>query len=176
MRLLLHTCCGPCSTWSIEKLRKEYDLTCYFFNPNIHPKEEYEKRLAGTKRYCLAVCVDLVEGEYTVDEWELKTKGHENDPEGGERCWICYRIRLEETAKHAIEMGFDIFSTTLTVSPHKDAGVINSIGEAVAQDVGVPFLSIDLKKQDGFKKSIELSHQHSLYRQDFCGCKFSRRE
>lgn len=171
----MHTCCGPCSTWSIELLRKEYDLTCYFFNPNIHPKEEYEKRLAETKRYCSAVCVDLVEGKYDVDIWELKTLGHENDPEGGERCRICYRLRLEETAKRAAEMGFDIFSTTLTISPHKDAAVINSIGENVARAVGVPFLSADLKKQNGFKKSVELSQQYGLYRQDFCGCRFSRR-
>jgi predicted adenine nucleotide alpha hydrolase (AANH) superfamily ATPase len=157
-------------------LRKEYDLTCYFYNPNIQPRDEYEKRLAEARRYCSAVCMDLVEGEYDVDIWELETIGRENDPEGGERCRICYRLRLEKTAKQAAEKGFDIFSTTLTISPHKDAVVINSLGEDVARAEGVPFLSIDLKKRDGFKRSIELSHQHGLYRQDFCGCKFSRRK
>lgn len=172
----MHACCAPCSTWSIETLRKEYDLTCYFYNPNIQPKEEYEKRLAEAKRYCSAVGVDLVEGEYDVDNWEREIIGHENDPEGGERCSICYRLRLEETAKRAAGKEFDIFSTTLTISPHKDAVVINSLGEDVARAAGVPFLSIDLKKRDGFKRSIELSHQHDLYRQDFCGCRFSRRK
>ncbi|MFQ5909132.1 MAG: epoxyqueuosine reductase QueH [Thermoplasmata archaeon] len=176
MRLLLHACCAPCSTWSIETLRKEYELTCFFHNPNIQPREEYEARLSDTKRYCSAVGITLVEGEYEIEKWNLETRGHEDDPEGGERCGICYRIRLEGTGARAAEGGFDAFSTTLTTSPHKDAGVINRIGEEIGGKVGVPFLSLNLKKQDGFKKSVEMSRQHNLYRQEYCGCVYSQRK
>ncbi len=174
-RLLLHTCCAPCSTWSIEALRNEYDITCFFYNPNIQPREEYDMRLSDERRYCSRVGVDLVEGEYEIEEWESEIRGHENDPEGGERCRICYGMRLLETGGRAAKGGFDAFTTTLTISPHKDASVINSLGEDIAVRIGIPFVSLDLKKRDGFKKSIEMSHEHDLHRQDFCGCVYSRR-
>ncbi|MFQ6107838.1 MAG: epoxyqueuosine reductase QueH [Thermoplasmata archaeon] len=174
MRLLLHTCCAPCSTWSIEILRKEYDITCFFYNPNIQPREEYDARVAEARRFSSIAGVGLIEGEYSVEEWESRVKGHEDDPEGGQRCRICYRLRLEETSWRAGDEGFDVFSTTLTISPHKDSGVINDIGEKVGRAIGVPFLPLDLKKGDGFRKSVEMSRQHNLYRQDYCGCVYSR--
>lgn len=133
-------------------------------------------RLSDARRYSSLVGVNLIEGEYDIDKWKSEIRGHENDPEGGERCRICHRMRLEETGRRAAKDEFDFFSTTLTISPHKDAGVINSLGDEIARKVGVSFLSMNLKKGDGFKKSVEMSCQHDLYRQDFCGCVYSRRE
>ena len=175
-RLLLHTCCAPCSTWSIEALRSEYDVTCLFYNPNIQPREEYDIRLSDARRYCSHVDVDLREGEYEIGKWASEIRGHEDDPEGGERCRICYGMRLLETGMQAAKGGFDAFTTTLTISPHKNANAINSSGEEIAERTGIPFVSLDLKKRDGFKKSIEMSHEHNLHRQDFCGCVYSRRD
>ena len=175
-RLLLHTCCAPCSTWSVEALRSEYDVTCFFYNPNIQPEEEYLMRLSDERRFCSHIGVDLLEGGYDVEKWESEIRGHEDDPEGGERCRICYRMRLLETGRRATKGGFDAFTTTLTISPHKNASVINLVGEEIAERTGIPFVPLDLKKRDGFKKSIEMSREHDLHRQDFCGCVYSRRD
>jgi predicted adenine nucleotide alpha hydrolase (AANH) superfamily ATPase len=175
VKLLLHACCAPCSTWSIEALRSEHDVTCFFYNPNIQPKEEYDLRLRDARRYCSDVGIDLMEGAYDIDEWEAKTEGHEDDPEGSGRCRICYAMRLMETARQAAAGGYDSFTTTLTISPHKDANTINTLGEEVSSRTGVPFIKLDLKKKDGFRKSISMSREHDLHRQDFCGCVYSKR-
>lgn len=175
VRLLLHTCCAPCSTWAIELLRREHDVTCLFYNPNIEPPEEYDRRLAEAERYCESAGISIVEGDYDVAAWRESVLGFEDDPEGGQRCDICFRLRLEETARQAKGQGFDAFTTTLTISPHKDADRINEIGQYISKAVGINFLSFNLKKNDGFKKSVEMSRQHGLHRQDYCGCVYSRR-
>jgi predicted adenine nucleotide alpha hydrolase (AANH) superfamily ATPase len=174
-RLLLHTCCAPCSTWSIETLKGRYEVTSLFYNPNIQPREEYDLRLSEAMRYCSHVGVDLLEGTYDVHEWERAVSGHEDDPEGGERCGICFSMRLKETARLAAVGGYDAFTTTLTISPHKDAKTVNSAGEDISRRSGVPFIPLDLKKRNGFRKSVEMSREHELHRQDFCGCVYSRR-
>jgi predicted adenine nucleotide alpha hydrolase (AANH) superfamily ATPase len=175
-RLLLHICCAPCSTWSIKALKGEYDIACFFYNPNIQPKEEYDLRLSDARRHCSEVRVDLLEGSYDLDEWKVEIEGHEEDPEGGERCEICYAMRLLETARKAAASGFDAFTTTLTISPHKKAETINSVGVDVSRRSRIPFISLDLKKQNGFRKSVDLSRERDLHRQDFCGCVYSRRD
>ncbi|MFH1773410.1 MAG: epoxyqueuosine reductase QueH [Methanobacteriota archaeon] len=169
-KLLLHVCCAPCSTHVIETL-KEFDIVAYFYNPNIHPAEEYKLRLKNLKK----LGVTFVEGKYDVDAWFRATRGYENEPEGGARCEICYRLRMGETAMFAKKKGYDYFATTLTISPHKSARAINSIGEELSKKYGVKFYSADFKKKNGFKKSVELSKKYELYRQRYCGCVFSMR-
>ncbi len=169
-KLLLHVCCAPCSTHVIETL-KEFDIVAYFYNPNIHPAEEYKLRLKNLKK----LGVTFVEGKYDVDAWFNATKGYENEPEGGARCEICYRLRMGETAMFAKKKGYDYFATTLTISPHKSARAINEIGKKLSKKYGVKFYSADFKKKNGFKKSVELSRKHGLYRQSYCGCVFSMR-
>ncbi len=170
-KLLLHVCCAPCATHVIEMLKEDFELTAYFYNPNIHPEEEYRLRLENLKKLGVA----FIEGKYDVDAWFNATKGYENEPEGGARCELCYRIRMEEAARFAKENGHIHFATTLTISPHKNARVINSIGEGLSKKYGVKFYSADFKKRNGFKKSVELSKKHGLYRQSYCGCVFSMR-
>jgi len=170
-KLLLHVCCAPCATHVIEMLKEGFDTTAYFYNPNIRPEEEYKLRLENLKK----LGVTFVEGKYDVDAWFNATKGYESEPEGGARCEICYRLRMEEAARFAKENNFVYFATTLTISPHKSARVINSIGEELSKKYGVKFYSADFKKKNGFKKSVELSKKHGLYRQRYCGCVFSMR-
>lgn len=170
MKILLHVCCAPCSTEVIERLKDEYEVTLFFFNPNIQPQEEYQKRLSDARLIAERTGLELIEGRYEPERWNDQVKGHENEPEGGERCNICYRMRLQETAKNA--EGFDIIGTTLTISPYKDADKINSIG----REIGIPFLESNFKKKDGYRKSIEHSRMHGLYRQDYCGCLYSKAE
>ena len=174
-KLLLHSCCGPCSTQVIDFLKNDYDITIYYYNPNIDTDEEFSHRLAEQKRYCEIVGVKVLEDGYNPDEFYCKVKGLENEKEGGGRCSVCFALRLSKTAKKAKALGYDKFGTTLTVSPHKDAETVNSIGFFMGTCEGIEFLEGNYKKQDGYKKSIELSKKYNLYRQNYCGCKFSKR-
>lgn len=175
-RMLLHICCAPCSTHVVEKLRDSYDVTGFFYNPNIHPDGEYERRLATARTYARSTGLELLEGEYEVARWMEATRGLESEPEGGARCPLCYRLRLEETALRAKAGGYEYFATTLTISPRKKAGVINPIGMEIAVKYGLNFHADDFKKKDGFKRSVEMSREHGLYRQDYCGCVYSMRD
>jgi len=174
-KMLLHTCCAPCVTVPLVRLQTEYDIVCFFYNPNIHPEQEYQRRLAELERLASQLGFALLQQPYDADRWMALVTGLENAPERGERCRICYRMRLEATAKFASQEGFDFFTTTLTISPHKDAQMINQLGEQLAHQHGVQFLSENFKKKDGFKQSLELSAQFQLYRQSYCGCLFSLR-
>jgi len=174
--LLLHICCAPCSTYPIETLKSEYRVTGFYYGPNIHPEVEYIVRLEETERLAKMMGIELIRAEYDMTKWFHQTEGLEEDHEGGERCRVCYRMRLERTARYAIEKKIKYFTTTLSVSPHKDAEDINRIGLEVAERCGLIFLPVDFKKKDGHKKSIEISKKLGLYRQDYCGCVYSRRE
>ncbi len=169
-KLLLHVCCAPCTTATVERLRDEYDVTAFFYNPNIFPKEEYDRRLAETTRFCEAIGLPLEIGAYDPDTWLARTRGLQDEPEGGRRCRVCFGLRLRVAASYARGNGFDALATTLTISPHKDAATINELGELIGAEAGIEFLARDFKKRDGFRRSVELSHQHGLYRQDYCGC------
>lgn len=173
--MLLHTCCAPCSTHVLEVLRRAFDLSLYFYDPNIHPKEEYEMRRDEMKSYSKRFGIPFAEGPYDIESWFVVVRGHEKDREGGERCFACYEMRMREAARFAMENRFDYFGTVLSVSPHKNAERINEIGKKLSRELGIKYLEADFKKRDGFKKSVSLSKEHGLYRQDYCGCVFSRR-
>ena len=179
-KLLLHVCCAPCSSYCLEYLSNYFDITVYYYNPNISFEEEYEYRLSEEKRFIslkeFSRPVALTESEYCPEDFFAAVKGLEQEPEGGLRCRACFRLRLEATAKKAKEGGFDCFTTTLTISPLKDARLLNAIGMELGAREGVKWLCSDFKKKDGYKRSCELSAQYGLYRQDYCGCVFSRRE
>lgn len=174
-RLLLQSCCGPCSSYVLEYLTRYFDVTLLYYNPNIQPEAEYEKRLQ-TQRQLLARFpqVALMECPYDAEAYIAAVKGLEGEPEGGRRCTECFALRLEYAARAAAEGGFPYFCTTLTVSPHKDAARINAIGEDMGARYGVCFLPSDFKKRDGYKRSTELSREYGLYRQDYCGCLYSK--
>ena len=174
-RLLLHACCAPCSIYVLQKLSAEYEVTIYFYDPNIHPRKEYNKRRDELKRYAQKLNLDFIEGPYNSAKWLEKTKGLEQEPEKGKRCEVCFDIRLFESARFAKEHNFDIWATVLSISPHKNAQQINQIGEKIAGIVNLPYLSADWKKQDGFKIASKLSKQEGFYRQDYCGCIYSKR-
>lgn len=178
--LLLHACCAPCSSACLEYLNKHFNITIYYYNPNISPKAEFDKRLNEEKRLVsempLENNVDVIEGYYGYNEFLEIAKGLETVPEGGARCFKCYKLRLEKTAKLAKEKGFDYFCTTLSISPLKNSQKINEIGYEVAEECGIKWLPSDFKKKEGYKRSIELSKEYDLYRQNFCGCVFSKRE
>ncbi len=173
-RMLLHSCCGPCSTAVIEQLKDDYELTIFYYNPNIDCIEEYNHRLSEQKRYCSLANINVIEEGYNSEDFYSKVKGLEKEREGGARCPVCFKLRLERTAERAKKDGYDCFGTTLTVSPHKNAEIINSIGKAVEKEKGIEFIEGNYKKKDGFKKSIELSKKYNLYRQNYCGCVFSK--
>lgn len=173
-RLLLHTCCAPCVVVPVERLAAQYDITCFFFNPNIQPAEEYHRRLAELKRIRERLNVAMIVPAYDPDRWLELVRGLETEPEGGKRCAICFQVRLEATAQVAKERQFDAMTTTLTISPHKNAALINQIGQTLGETYGVAFLEENFKKKDGYKRSIELSKFHQLYRQHYCGCIFSQ--
>jgi len=175
-KLLLHVCCIGCGAYVLELLKSEYDITLYFYNPNVEPRAEYDKRLQEAAKVAAQFGVKLVEEEYDNDHWHELVIGHEQDLERGERCRICYRARLEKTARYAQANKFNFFTTTLTISPHKDAEAINKIGLELGEKYGVAFLARDFKKQDGFKKTCALSHELNLYRQEYCGCGYSLRD
>ena len=206
-RLLLHACCAPCSSYCLEYLREYFDITVFFYNPNITEENEYRKRVIEEKRLIEeynrqvreknfegmnsdenARIVEIIEGEYKPSDFFDAARGYEDCKEGGERCRKCFELRLRETARVAAEQGFDYFTTTLTISPLKNADVLNEVGEAACAEirekaggggeqsrvVHLEFLPSDFKKKNGYKRSIELSHKFDLYRQDFCGCSFSK--
>ena len=177
-RLLLQSCCGPCSSYVLEALTPFFRVTVLYYNPNIQPRAEYDLRLENQRKIIAALptpsAVDILECDYDGEKYDAAVKGLESEPEGGARCTVCFRLRLEETAKRAKELGYDWFCTTLTVSPHKDAERLNQIGRALGERYGVPFLPSDFKKREGYKRSIQLSKEFDLYRQDYCGCLYSK--
>jgi predicted adenine nucleotide alpha hydrolase (AANH) superfamily ATPase len=179
-RLLLHSCCAPCSSYVLEYLSRYFEITDYFYNPNIAPSEEYDRRASELERLVtempLEHPVHVVCAQYDPAPFEELAKGLEKEPEGGKRCMLCYRLRLEEAAREAKRREIPLFTTTLTISPMKNAQALNEIGEAVAKKYGVAFLPSDFKKKNGYLRSIRLSEIHHLYRQDFCGCVYSQRE
>lgn len=174
-RLLLQSCCGPCSTYVLSYLTQYFDITLLYYNPNIQPREEYDLRLANQRKVLAAMPeVHIMECGYDGEAYNEAVRGLEAEPEGGARCTVCFALRLEETARRAAEGKFDYFCTTLTVSPHKDAQRINAIGRALGERYGVQWLPSDFKKREGYKESIRLSQELGLYRQDYCGCLYSK--
>ena len=181
--LLLHSCCGPCSTAVIERLVDDYDITVYFYNPCITDWDEYEKRRENQIRFIEHYNIHLggtskihfIEGDYDPENYFKAVAGHETEPEGGSRCTICFTQRLEKTAETAALGGYPLFTTTLTVSPHKNYPLISAIGTGAAEKYGVEFLDLDFKKKAGFQRSIQMSKEYELYRQNYCGCEFSKR-
>lgn len=185
--LFLHSCCAPCSSYVLEYLRSFFRITVFYYNPNITEDEEYRRRAAEQKRLIAvfndragsdaeAFPIEVVEGAYRREQFFDCVRGLEQCREGGERCLVCYELRLSETARQAAKAGADYFTTTLTISPLKNAARINEIGERLAGEYGVAHLPSDFKKKDGYRRSVALSREYDLYRQDYCGCVFSRAE
>ena len=174
-KLLLHSCCGPCSSAVIERLKQDYDITVLYYNPCIYPVEEFLKRKQEQIRLLKILNINFLDCDYDNQSYEKLVENYHNEKEGGNRCSICFRQRLQKTAEIAKQNQFDIFCTTLTVSPHKNAKLINEIGAEISKTVGIDYLESDFKKQDGYKRSLELSKKYKLYRQNYCGCKYSRR-
>lgn len=181
--LVLHSCCAPCSSYCLEYLSQYFKITVFYYNPNITLEPEYRHRVEEQKRLIAAYNaggdkypIEIVEGDYEPALFLELSKGLEECPEGGERCFRCYRMRLEKTAALAKELGADYFATTLTISPLKNAQKLNEIGEELGRASGVPWLPSDFKKKNGYKRSVELSAEYDLYRQDYCGCGFSKAE
>ena len=176
-KLLLHSCCAPCSSYVMEYLSQYFQITILYYNPNITDPAEYQTRLAEQKRLIsemqTANPVMLLEGRYDPALYLSAISGLEGEPEGGKRCTVCYALRMEEAAQTAKEKGLDYFTTTLSISPHKNAQKLNEIGEALSEKYEIPYLYADFKKREGYKHSIQLSQQFHLYRQDFCGCTYS---
>ena len=180
-KILLQSCCAPCSTAVIERLAEEFDITILYYNPNIYPEEEYLKRKNEELKYIDIYNsknenkIKFLDCDYESDEFYARTKGFENEREGGARCAICFRLRLEKTARLARSNGFDVFGTTLTVSPHKNAEIINAIGKELQREFNIDYLVSNFKKQNGYKRSVELAKENDLYRQNYCGCEFALR-
>ncbi|MCQ2551034.1 MAG: epoxyqueuosine reductase QueH [Clostridia bacterium] len=176
-KVLLHSCCGPCSTACIERLIDDFELTVLYYNPCIDDEAEYELRKANQIKFIneYGRGVSFMEGEYDPDRYHALVKGYEDEPEGGARCTICFEMRLRQAAKIAKEKGFDYFATTLTVSPHKNYDLISRLGNQIQEEVGVKFLDVDFKKKAGFQRSTQMSKEYGLYRQNYCGCNFSKR-
>ncbi len=178
--LLLHSCCAPCSSYVLEYLSDYFAVTVLYYNPNIYPEEEFRHRADEQKRLIETLPskhpISFIEGRFDSREFYDAVRGLEHIPEGGERCHACFRLRLEETARIAAENGSDYFTTTLTISPLKNAAALNKIGEETASRFGIAWLPSDFKKKNGYKRSVELSSEYGLYRQDYCGCVFSKKE
>lgn len=180
--VFLHSCCAPCSSYCLEFLSQYFQVTVFYYNPNIYPEEEYRKRVIEQqefiKKFPAKHKISFVEGEYHPQDFYNAVKGLEEIPEGGERCFACYNLRLREAYQMACAGGFDYYTTTLTISPLKNAAKLNEIGEAIArEETGkTMFLPSDFKKKNGYKRSVELSNEYGMYRQDYCGCVFSKRE
>jgi epoxyqueuosine reductase len=176
--LLLHACCAPCSSYVLEYLSTHFKITIFYYNPNISPEEEYQKRVAEVKRLIAELPakheIHFQEGKYDTASFFALAKGHEQEPEGGERCFACYALRLNEAAQIAKAGGFDYFTTTLSISPYKNAEKLNEIGRELGEKYGIDYLPSDFKKKNGYRRSIELSKEYNLYRQDYCGCVFSK--
>ncbi len=188
--LLLHSCCAPCSSYVLEYLSRYFRITVLYYNPNIYPEEEYFKRAKEQKNFIRQFWekaseggnqenyyrIEFLEGKYEKDRFYRMARGMEQLPEGGERCFQCYELRLREAARYARELEMDYFTTTLSISPLKNADKLNEIGERLAKEYGVPYLVSDFKKREGYKRSVELSREYQMYRQDYCGCVFSMEE
>ena len=178
--LLLHSCCAPCSSYVLEYLSQYFKISIFFYNPNIYPMEEYSRRVAEQKGLISALKVKheirFIEGRYDTENFYNISKGLEEEKEGGERCFKCYELRLKEAAIIAKEEGYDYFTTTLSISPYKNAQKLNEIGGKLSEEYNVKYLYSDFKKKEGYKRSIELSNEYNLYRQDYCGCIFSKNE
>lgn len=179
-RLLLHSCCAPCSSYVLEYLSDYFSITLLYYNPNISPQKEYEERISEQKRLISELPVrhpvTFLAGSYEPERFYEAVTGMESCPEGGERCEVCFRMRLREAAEAAKEGGFDYFTTTLSISPLKNAELLNAIGAELSGEYGIPYLYSDFKKKNGYRRSVELSAQYGLYRQDYCGCIFSKME
>ena len=175
-KMLLHSCCGPCSTAVIEQLIDEYDVVVYYYNPNIYPYEEYLHRLSEQKRFLKEKYGDkisLIEGDWDCKKFRELSLGLEKENEGGSRCKICFQMRLEGVAKYAKENGYDIFTSTLSVSPYKNYLLLNEIGGQLEKKYNIEYLNANFKKNDGYKRSVELSKENNIYRQAYCGCEFA---
>ena len=179
-RLLLHSCCAPCSSYVLEYLSEFFDITVFYYSPNIFPENEYEKRVLEQQMLInnmeLKSPVRFLAGQYDKERFYQMAKGMEEVREGGVRCFACYELRLRETAQKAVEGGFDYFTTTLSISPLKNSQKLNEIGQKIAEEMGISYLVSDFKKKNGYKRSVELSEIYGLYRQDYCGCEFSFRQ
>lgn len=178
--LLLHSCCAPCSSYVLEYLSEYFEITVLYYNPNIYPPEEFEYRqkeqLRFIEEFPTKNPVSFIACDYDSQAFYEAIKGFENEPERGKRCSICYRLRLEETARYAKDRGFDFFTTTLSISPMKDAARLNTIGEELSREYGVAYLYSDFKKKNGYLRSTQISNEYDMYRQDYCGCVYSKRE
>lgn len=178
--LLLHACCAPCSSAVLERLSNFFKITIFYYNPNITNKDEYHKRVLEVKKFIsefkTKYAISFIEGKYDPDRFFAISKGLENEPERGKRCYKCYKLRLEETARVASSLGYRNFCTTLTLSPYKNSNWLNEIGSELNKKYESNYLYSDFKKKNGYKRSIELSHEYNLYRQDYCGCIFSFKE
>lgn len=176
-KLLLHSCCAPCSSYVIEYLSEYFDITVFYYNPNISQEPEYRKRVEEQKRFIKEFPagnpVNFIEGDYEPQEFFEAVRGYEHCKEGGERCFLCYGLRLSRTAQEVVKRGFDYFTTTLTISPLKNSVKLNSIGLELEKKYGISYLLSDFKKKEGYKRSIELSKEYNLYRQNYCGCVYS---
>ncbi len=178
--LFLHSCCAPCSSYCLEYLAEFFHITLFYYNPNISPKMEYETRVEEQKRliealnYKVTYPIKMIEGNYDPERFYEMAKGKEDLPEGGERCFLCYELRLKEAGVNAKEGNFDYFTTTLSISPLKNAQKLNEIGNKIANELGVAYLPSDFKKKNGYKRSTQLSKEYELYRQNYCGCIFSK--
>lgn len=174
MRIVLHICCGVCAAGAVEALTTQgHQVLGFFYNPNIYPRQEYDRRLEAAYRVAEELDFPLESAPYTPEEWFRETSSLEHEPEGGRRCEVCFRLRLKKTYLYMIDRGYDDFTTTLTISPHKSAGVINQIGQEIG---GESFLVRDFKKREGFKRATQLARQWDLYRQNYCGCMYSMRQ
>ncbi len=178
-KLLLHSCCAPCSSYVIEYLSSYFEITVFYYNPNLYPDEEYEKRVKEQMRFVetfpAKYPVEFLRGDFEKERFYETVKGLEQETEGGERCFACYKLRLSEAAKTAKRLGMDYFTTTLSISPLKNAVKLNEIGETLAGEYGIAYLPSDFKKKNGYQRSVELSKKYEMYRQDYCGCVFSYR-
>lgn len=173
-KILLHACCAICSAHPIERLKNSgYEVVVYFYNPNIFPSEEYERRLEAERTLCRHFGVELIEEEYKPEEFFEYVRGFEDCPEKGARCELCFRLRLAKSAKKARALGIDTFTTSIVISPHKNFATLTKIGEEIAKQEGLKYLAIDFKKKDGFLKTNRISKELGLYRQNYCGCRFS---
>lgn len=178
--LLLHSCCAPCSSYCLEYLSQYFSVTVFYYNPNIYPREEYQKRVEEQRRFIERLPaknpVSFVEGAFEEQRFYDTVRGHEQEKEGGERCFLCYELRLREAAELAKQMETDYFTTTLSISPRKNAEKLNEIGDRLAEEYGIRYLNSDFKKKNGYKRSVELSEEYGMYRQYYCGCVFSKKQ
>lgn len=179
-KLLLHSCCAPCSSYCLELLSQYFELTVFYYNPNIYPPEEYEMRVEEQDRFIREFPakhpISFVEGKYDTNRFYETAKGMEQLKEGGERCFACYELRLRESAEYAKANGFDFFTTTLSISPLKNAAKLNEIGKKLEDEYGIKYLYSDFKKQNGYKRSTEISNEYEMYRQYYCGCVYSKKQ